>query len=50
MSFIAKAYYKSHIPTAKTVRRQIEIVIEKDYITLLEKLPVDAKICLALDY
>jgi hypothetical protein len=49
MSFVAKAHYKFYIPTAKTVRRQIEIVIKKDYITFLEKLPADAKICLALD-
>jgi hypothetical protein len=49
MSFVVKTYYKFHIPIAKTVRRQIEIVIKKDYITFLEKLPADAKIYLALD-
>jgi hypothetical protein len=50
MSFAVKAHYKSHISTAKTVRRQIEIVIKKDYIILLKKLPANAKICLALNY
>jgi hypothetical protein len=50
MSLTVKTYYKSHIPTAKTVRRQIEIAVKKDYTIFLEKLPADAKICLALDY
>jgi hypothetical protein len=50
MSFTAKTPYKSYIPTAKTVRNEIEIIIKKDYIILLEKLPADAKIYLALDY
>jgi hypothetical protein len=50
MSFAAKTHYKFYIPIAKTVRRQIEIIIKKDYITFLEKLPADAKIYLALDY
>ena len=45
----AKAPYKPLIPTAKTVRRQIEIAVEKGCTTLLEKLPADAKICLVLD-
>jgi hypothetical protein len=50
MFLAAKIYYKPYIPTTKTVRRQIEIIVKKDYITLLEKLPVNAKICLALNY
>jgi hypothetical protein len=50
MSFAAKAFYKFYIPIAKTVRRQIEIAIKKDYIIFFEKLLADAKICLALDY
>jgi hypothetical protein len=49
VSLAAKAHHKPHIPTAKTVRRQIEIAVEKGCTTLLEKLPADAKICLALD-
>jgi hypothetical protein len=50
MSLTVKTYYKSYIPIAKTVRRQIEIAVKKGYITFLEKLPADAKICLVLDY
>jgi hypothetical protein len=49
MSFTVKTHYKSYISIAKTVRRQIEIAIKKGYIIFLEKLPADAKICLALD-